>query len=298
MCPVIKEQQTWTPGAGAVVKDFELAKRPLHAITMQWDGLGDSGVATVGHMLTQGGTIVNLKDARGDVTPKWSATELNEYYETFTGKNTPFQDGTAANDVLALVPLILPMGRPNRNAGFPLEILDPLVGYNPKGTPFLHIEVPADANSIDNRHLKIVTYYADTPFQYDKRWTPWTSQTVSTTGLTDWIVGDRGLWLEWLMFETTSYNDTLGTDVPSVIDIELERGGKDVLFDGAVPNILGSFLDDDVHADDDYKYMNLSQAPFNDFRNCINLTSETKVRIKGGVANAVTMAFSVLNGTD
>jgi len=296
--PVIKEQQTWTPGAGAVTKDFELAKRPLHAVTLQFDALGDGAAATLANMLTQCGTIINIKDARGDVTPKWSGAELLQYQELFTGKNVPAQDGTAANDKLIEVALTIPMGRPNRNAGFPLEVLDPLVGYNPKGTPFLHVEVPVDANSVDTRHLKIIPFYADTPFQYDKRWTPWTSQTVNTTGLTDWIVGDRGLWLEWLMFETSSYNDTLASDAPSVLDIELERGGKDVLFDGAVPNVLGAFLDDDTHADDDYKYMNLSQAPFNDFRNCINMTAETKVRVLGGVADAVTMAFSVLNGTD
>lgn len=296
--PVIKEQQTWTPGAAAVTKDFELAKRPLHAVTLQWDMLGAAAAATQANALTQCGTKIYLKDARGDVTPQWSMAELLQYQELFTGKNVPFQDGTAADNKLALNPITLFCGRPNRNAGFPLEALDPLVGYNPKGTPFLHVEVPADGNSIDNRHLKITPYYADQPFQYDKRWTPWTSQTVSTTGLTDWIVGDRGLWCEWLLHETSSYNDTLTSDAPSILDIEIERGGKDVLFDGAVPNILGSFLDDDTHADDDYKYVNLSQAPFNDFRNCVNLFAETKVRVLGGVADAVTMAFSVLNGTD
>ncbi len=296
--PVIKEQQTWTPGASAVTKDFELAKRPLHAVTLQWDMLGAGAAATQANALTQCGTKIYIKDARGDVTPQWSMAELLQYQELFTGKNVPFQDGTAADNKLALNPITLFMGRPNKNAGYPLEALDPYVGYNPKGTPFLHVEVPDDGNSIDNRHLKIVPIYADQPFQYDKRWTPWTAQTVSTTGLTDWIVGDRGLWCEWFMHETSSYNDTLTSDAPSVLDIEIERGGKDVLFDGAVPNILGSFLDDDTHADDDYKYMNLSQAPFNDFRNCINLFAETKVRVLGGVADAVTMAFSVLNGTD
>ena len=252
--PVIKEQHTWTPGAAAVTKDFELAKRPLHAVILQWDMLGAAAAATLANALTQCGTLVYLKDARGDVTPQWSATVLEQYQQLFTGKNTPFQDGTAADNKLALFQQIIPMGRPmlGHDNPFPYGLLDPYVGYNPKGTPFLHVSVPADANSIDTRHLKIVPIYGDAPFAYDKRWTPWTSQTVSTTGLVDWIVGDRGLWLESLIFATSGYNGTLTSDAPSILDLEIERGGKDALFDGAVPNVLGALLDDDTHADDNY----------------------------------------------
>ena len=189
--PVIKEQHTWTPGAGAVTKDFELAKRPLHAVILQWDLLGNSAAATLANALTQCGTLIYLKDARGDVTPQWTAAELVKYQEAVLGKNVNAQNGTAANDVALFLQMILPMGRPmvGGNSPFPIGLLDPYVGYNPKGTPFLHVSVPADGGTLDTRHLKIVPVYGDAPFAYAKRWTPWTSQTVSTTGLTDWIVG-------------------------------------------------------------------------------------------------------------
>lgn len=296
MPPIIKEEHTWTPGASAVTKDFPLAKRSIAAIILQMDMLGNSGAATIANAKTQLGTYIYIKDGGEKVTPEWSLTELYEYYKAFFGRIPPFQDGTAANDKLALLQVIIPFGRPQvlSHSSLLPSIIDPYVGFKPKNTPYLHVEVPADGNSIDTRHLKVVVVYFDKPPKFNKKWTDWSTQTVSTTGLTDWTIGDKGAWLEAFLFATSEYNATLASDAPSILDIQIERDSKAVLFEGAVPNILGALLDSDVLTDDQYLYMALSQAPFDNFANCVRLIKETKFRILGGVADDVKAAFSVL----
>jgi len=196
-----------------------------------------------------------------------------------------------------LLSLVIPFGRPQPfvHGSFLPALIDPHVGFKPVNQPYLHVEVPADGGTLDTRHMKVVAIYYDSPPRYTKKWTDWSNQTVSTSSLTDWTIGDRGLWLEAFLFATSSYNDTLASDAPSIKDIEIERLGKDVLFSGAVPNILGCLIDTTNVADDDYLYFCLSQAPFDNFANCVRLAGLTKFRILGGVADAVKAAFSTIN---
>ena len=297
--PILKKEYEWSLGAGAVSKDIPLAKRAIAAIILNLDALGNTGGATAANMLTQFGTKIYVKDGGTKITPEWTGAELAEYMAQFFGRpyGTPFQDGTAANDKMALLSLIIPFGRPyiGVHGSILPALIDPHVGFKPVNTPYLHIEAPADGSTLDTRHLKATVIYYDSPPKYTKKWTDWASQTVSTTSLTDWTIGDRGLWLEAFLFATTSYNDTLASDAPSIKEIEIERLGKDVLFSGAVPNILGALIDTTNVADDDYLYLTLSQAPFDNFANCVRLAGETKFRILGGVADAVKAAFSVIS---
>jgi len=156
------------------------------------------------------------------------------------------------------------------------------------------VEAPADGGTLDTRHLKATVLYYVTPPRYTKKWTDWSTQTVSTSSLTDWTIGDRGLWLETFIYATSSYNDTLASDAPSVKEIEIERNGVDVLASGAIPNILGCLIDTTNVADDDYLYMCLSQGPNDYFDLCPRLSGLTKFRILGGVADAVIAAFSTI----
>jgi len=284
-------------GASAITKDIPLAKRAIAAIILNCDVLGNSGAATAANLLTQLGTFY-VKDGGKKVTPEWTALEWAEYLSHFLGRpyGTPFQDGTAANDKLALLSLIIPFGRPyiGVHGSFLPALIDPHVGFKPSNTPYLYMSLPADGNSLDTRHIKVTVIYYDTPPKYNKCWTAWSNQTLSTSSLTDWTIGDRGLWLEAFLFATSSYNDTLTSDAPSIKDIEIERLGKDVLFSGTVPNILGALIDTTNVADDDYLYLTLSQSPLDNFANCVRLAGETKFRILGGVADAVKAAFSVI----
>lgn len=292
----IKQIDTWTPGAGAVVKDFSLPQGAISACILQWDMLGSGAAATVANALTQCGTLVYLKDGAGDVTPEWTAAQLYEYHNQFFDRICPFQDGTAADNKLALFQQIIPMGRPlQRGTSSLFGLIDPYVGWNPKGTPQLHIDIPADGNSIDGRHLKIVVVYANKPFKYGKRWTTWASQTLSTTGYTDWIIADKGLLLEMFAYATSAYNDTLTADAPTLLKAKFERASKDVIFDGEIPNIFGCLQDVTPTPDDDFLYFSLSQGYDDDFSNCVNMNgAETKFRAYGGVADAFIATFSYL----
>lgn len=294
--PIVKEEYDWTVGASAVTKDIKLAKRSIAAIDLQFTMLGAGAAATAGNALTQLGTLIYVKDGGKKITPEWSYAEWVEYFQLFFGMIPAFQDGTAADNKLAMQHLVIPFGRPTpyRHQSIFPTVIDPHVGFKPVNQPYLHMSMPADANSIDNRQVKVTVFYHDIAPRYNKTWTDWSSQTVSTSSLTDWTIGDRGLWLEAMLFATSAYNDTLTSDAPSIKDIEIERLGKDVLFSGAVPNIFGALLDTTVSIDDDYTYFTLSHAPFDNFANCVRLNGETKFRILGGVADAVKAAFSVL----
>lgn len=297
---LIKEEHTWTPGASAITKDFELQKQPICAVGFQWDMLGAGAAATLANAKTQCGTYVYLKDGRGDITPRFSLTELVEYYKQFFGIDPPFQDGTAADNKLTLFQVTLPMGRPPRgiiNPGAGIETLyDRMVGWKPVGTPVVHIEVPADANSIDNRHLKLIVYYSPTAPRYTKIWTDYTSITLSTTEWKDWEVGSMGSMLEAFLFETSEYNATLTSDAPTMKDARLQRGGEDVRFEKNLPNIFGSFQNIDVTLDDQYKYFALSFNPETDLSRCIQCATREGQSLKfgayGGVADAMKAAFS------
>ena len=297
---IVKKEYDWTPGASAVTKDIELAKRPIAAIILNMDMLGAGAAATYANALTQLGTKIYVKDGGTKITPEWSLAELAEYQASFFGRLPTFQDGTAADNKLALLQVVIPFGRPSVFSHWSLfpSIIDPHVGFKPTNQPYIYFDLPADANSIDTRHIKVTAVYYDNFMpRYNKKWTDWSTQTVSTTSLTDWTIGDKGLWLEALLFATSEYNATLTADAPSIKDIEIERLGKDVMFSGAVPNILGALINP-LHTtpvtDDEYLYMALSQAPFDNFQNCVRLSGETKFRILGGVADAVKAAFSVI----
>jgi len=292
-----KVEYDWTPGAAAVTKDIPLQRAPIHAVVAQWDMLGQGAAAVIASALTACGTIINLKDGAGDVTPKWTGAELYEYHNHFFGRIVPFQDGTAADNKLALMPLVIPMGRPSILANSSIVMLaDPMVGWNPQGDPFLHIEVPADGNAIDGRHLKLWVMYGDQPFRFGKRWTSWTTQTLNTSGPTDWILGNKGSLCEMFLYQTSAYNDTLTADAPTLKEFEFRRGANSVLTDGKVCNILEALINTTPTPDDDYLYLALSMSPMDDFGNCINMNNpaNTIFRATGGVADDLKAAFSVL----
>jgi len=291
----IKEEHTWTPGAAAAIKDFELQKAPIAAIIIRQVALNETDATTLAEDLTQFATKMYIKDGGTRITPEWSATEFYQYHAAFFGRIPPLQDGTKANNTLNFLRMIMPLGRPQvlSHASFLPAIVDPLVGLNPKGTPYLVLDVPADAAN-DNREYKILVVYKHAPFRYTKKWTDWASQTLSTTSYKDWTIGDAGLWLELFGFQTTEENTNPASDVPTILKINVERGGKDVLFDGDVTNPLGALLPSLTMVDDQYLYMILSQAPFDNFDMCVKLDKETKFRVKGGAADVAKFAFSVI----
>jgi len=290
-----KHLTDYSPGAGAVTKDFELAKAPIGAIILRMYALGSGAAGTAAHFKTQFGTFIYVKDGDGDITPRWSLTELYEYHKAFFNRIPPFQDGTAADNKAGFMRVIIPFGRPammSNNSLFPV-LEDPLVGWNPKSTPILHVEMPADSD-VDARTMQITVLYRKTPFPYTKKWTDWTSLTLNTTGLVDWIVGDNGKWLETFLFQTSEENATLTSDAPSIKKITFERGGNSVVFDGQVFNPFGALLDSLQMTDDQYLYWAFSHLHGDPLSKCINLSAETKIRIQGGVADAVKCSSSVI----
>lgn len=291
-----KHLTNWTPGTGAVTKDFELAKSPIGAILLRMYALGAGAAATIAHFKTQFGTLIYVKDGRGDITPRWTLTELYEYHKAFFNRIPPYQDGTAADNKAAFLRVIIPFGRPcmvSHASLFP-HMKDPLVGWNPESTPYLHVQVPADSD-IDARTMQISVLYRQNPFKYTKKWTDWTSQTLNTSGPTDWIVGDRGRWLESFAFQTSEENATLTSDAPSILKVAFDRKGSSVVLDGDVFNPLGALLDSGIMTDDQYLYWAFSQRHGDPLSNCVNLDlGETKIRITGGVADAVKIASSVI----
>jgi len=283
-------------GAGAVTIDIELAKAPIHAIIIRNYALGSGAAGTVAHFNTQFGTLIYAKDGRGDITPRWSLAELYAYQTAFFNRIPPFQDGTAADNKAAFQRIIIPFGRPcmMSNASLFPTIEDPLVGWNPESTPYLHIEVPADSD-VDARTTQISVLYKKSPFPWTKKWTDWTSQTLSTSGLKDWIVGDRGRWLESFVFQTSEENATLTADAPSILKMAFDRKGNSVVLDGEVYNPFGALLDSLAMTDDQYLYWAFSQLHGDPLSRCVNLDlGETKIRLLGGVADAVKVASSVV----
>ena len=297
----IKEEHTWVPGSGAAIKDFELQKAPIAAIIIRQVALNETDATTLTEDLTQFATLMYIKDGGTRITPEWSATEFYQYHSAFFGRVPPSFIGTKANNTMNFIRMVMPLGRPQvmSHASFLPSIVDPLVGLNPKGTPYLVLSVPADAAN-DNREYKIAVVYKHRPFRYTKRWTDWASQTLSTTSYKSWVIGDKGLWLELFGFQTTEEHTHPASDVPTILTVNAERGGKDVLFDGDVTNPLTALQPQHVglvtHGllDDQYMYMTLSQAPFDNFDMCVRLSQETKFRVKGGAADAAKFAFSVL----
>lgn len=284
--------------ANAVVQSWELDRRPMAAIILNFDMLGSGAAATLPNALTQCGTEIYVTDGGRTITPKWSAAELYEYQSAFFGRNPPFQDGTAADNKLALLQLIIPFGRPNPFAGNSITALvDPLVGFVPKAIPRLHLSTPADGNSIDTRHLKITVVYYDgiTP-SYTKAWSDWSEQTLSTTSFKDWLLPDSGKLSEIFLYQTSSYNDTLTSDAPTLKQWRITQKGSDVLTDGEVPNCIGALLDSTPIPDDDYLYLPLMKYPVDDLSFTIPLTPDTRFKVKGGVADALKAAFAVLEG--
>lgn len=257
--------------------------------------LNETDASTLAEDLTAFATLMYLKDGGTRITPEWSATEFYQYHSAFFGRIPTLQDGTKANNTANYLRMIMPLGRPQvlSNASLLPSIVDPLVGWNPKGTPYLYMSLPADV-AVDNREFKISVVYKQSPFRYTKKWTDWASQTLSTTSYKDWVIGDKGLWLETFAFHTTEENTNPASDVPTILTVNAERGGKDVLFDGDVTNPLGALLPSLTMLDDQYLYMCLSQAPFDNFEHCVRLSAETKFRVKGGAADAAKFAFSVL----
>lgn len=293
-----KTEYIWTPGAGAATKDIPLGNAPIAAVYLDWYMLGQGAAATIANALTQCGTLLYLVDGSADITPEWTAAQLYEYHNHFFGRIATFQDGTAADNKAAYLGLVLPLGRPQilADSSF-LGLVDPMVGWNPKSNPHLHIEVPADGSAIDGRKLKVTVLYANAPFPFTKRWTKWASQTLSTSAFTAWDLPDAGSLLEGLMYQTSARNGTLTSDAPTLDKFEFKRGGKSVLTDGEVDgSVLGALINSTPTPDDDYLYFALSRAPFDGFENCIMLSKDTKFMAYGGVADALVAAFSYIRG--
>jgi hypothetical protein len=292
---VIKNIYTQTLGAGAETTDIELPQAPIAAIILQWDMLGQGAAATVASAKTQIATYLKVTDGGVDVTPNWSGAEWYDYLSAYYGHIVPFQDGTAADNKLALMAYVIPFGRPlaTRHGGL-LVAFDPLVGFVPKGTPLVHIESPADGNAIDTRHLKVgAVMYRGKP-SYTKKWTGWASQTLSTTGAKDWILPSAGQLIEAFIYQTTAYNDTLTADAPSLLNFDVTQNGKSILTDGQMFNCLGALLDSTAQPDDDYLHLPFVQNTGMDLSLAPQLGPDTRFKAYGGVADALTAAFATV----
>jgi hypothetical protein len=287
--------QSYDMGAAAVTKNFELAKSPMAAIVLQYDMLGQGAAAVIASALTQCATTLKITDGGKDITPNWSGAEWYEYLSAFYGRIPPFQDGTAADNKLALLQFVIPFGRPLANVNPSLlSVFDQQVGFMPKGTPQIELSFPADGNAIDNRHLKIGVVYMNTKPAYTKEWTSWSSQTLNTTGGIDWILPDTGLLAEAFFYQTSSYNDTLTADAPTLKEWNLTQAGKSMISDGKMFNMLGALIDTTPQPDDDYIYVPFAKYPVDDFSAMPKLGSDTRFTAFGGVADAFKAAFSVL----
>lgn len=290
--------QSIDPGAGAVTEDYELPKGPIAFIDYTIVGLGNLAAGTYPNALIQYGTKIYVKDGGDKITPEWSLTELAEYLACFQGKLPEFQDGTPADNKLFKTTFRIPFGRPNGGRSCNPFKIDPLVGWNPKSVPLFHLELPADGNTIDGRYFYLSVGYAARPFTYTKKWTDWSSQTLNVTGAKDWVIGSHGLLLEAFFYQTSSYNDTLTSDAPTLKFWEIRRGQKSILSDGKVPNILSAMHAVADQPDDDYEYFCLSESDDQGLADLINLSStpgqETVFKAYGGVADAFKACFSVI----
>lgn len=297
---MIKQEYKWTPGAGAVTKNIELSKRAIAAVIISCDALGNTGAGTKANMLTQFGTEISLKDGGVKVTPAWSATQWNIYLKHFMGLDPLFPDGTAANNTIVTENIIIPMGRPlrGRQFGGVLDLIDPLVGFVPKNIPELYMSVPADGGTLDTRNLKVTVLYHDVVPKYNKLWTPWASQTLSTSTETWWKVGEHAkrMLLEMFLFQTTEWNTNMASEVPTILSWRLTKDGANILTDGNVSGqLLFATVDETFLAgDDQYFYFPLSFGPWDNLRNCIKMDKMVKLGLLGGVADAATAAFSLI----
>lgn len=291
----LKHAHTIDLGAGAATVNRELGKAPIAAIILQFDMLGAGGAATVANALTQCGTKIYVDDGGNNVTPQFSAAEWYEYDSAFFGRAPNFQDGTAADNKLALLQLIIPFGRPLANANPSLfSLYDSQVGFVPKATPQIIIEYPADANSIDTRHLKIGVMYMSTKPAYTKRWNNWATQTLNTTGATDWILPSEGLLLEAFMYQTSAYNDTLTSDAPTLKNWDLTQADKSMITDGQMFNLLAALNNLTPQPDDDYIYVPFCKYPLDDLSACPRLGNDTRFKAYGGVADSFKLAVSYI----
>lgn len=198
----LKWTHTFTPDSGGETKVLELAQAPIAAIILAQDCLGSGAAATAANL---NGLLTSMKvtDGGKDITPNWSGAEWAEYLAAFKGSVLNFQDGTAADNKLALQPLFIPFGRPlgTRHPSV-LSLFDPLVGFVPSGIPQIEMVIAADGSSIDNRHIKVGVLYYNSPPAYTKKWTSWAAQTLSTTGGKDWILPQNGQLLEAFLYQT------------------------------------------------------------------------------------------------
>ena len=282
--------------ASAVVDSIELDQRPIAAIILTCKMLGDGAAATIANALTQFGTSLYVSDGGRIITPKFTAAQWYEYYNHFFNKIPAFQDGSAADNKFAKVDLIIPFGRPifGGNNGL-LGLVDPLVGFIPQAIPKLHYSTPADGNSIDTRTMDVTTIYYDgiVP-SWSKKWEDYSTITLSTTSYKDWLLPDTGRLLELFLYQTSSYNDTLTSDAPTLKQWKLTQGGNNILTDGAIYNMIGALINSTPTPDDDWLYLPLVEQPVDSLRFTIPLTPNTRFKAKGGVANALGAAFSVI----
>lgn len=285
-------------GAAATTKLFELAKAPIAAIIMQWDMLGQGAAAVVASAKTQCATTLKVTDGGQLVTPNWSGAEWYAYLSAFYNRIPPFQDGTAADNKLALMQYVIPFGRPSAIANPSLfSMFDPQVGFVPKATPQIELTFPADGNAIDTRHLKIGVVYHNTLPAYHKIWSEWSAQTLNTTGAVDWILRTSGLLSEMFLASTSAYNDTLTADAPTLKDWNLTQADKSMLTDGKMFNMLGALMDTTNQPTDDYIHVPFSKYPADDFALMPKMGNDTRFRAYGGVADALTAAFAYLEKT-
>jgi len=296
---MLKQEYLWTPGASAITKNFELAKRPIAAIIITMDALGNTGAATRANMLTQMGTEISVKDGGTKITPEWSASQWDKYMKHFLGINPLFPDGTAANDTIATCHLIIPFGRPlrGRQLGGLLDLEDPLVGFCPKGVPELYMSLPADGSTLDTRNIKITVLYHDVKPKFNKLWTPWSSQTLNTATETWFNVGEdpKRLLLEMFLFQTTEWNTNMASEVPTIKSWRLTKGGNNIFTDGNVSGqLLFATMDEVIQVDDQYFHFPFSFGPWDNLSKCIRLDKMVKLGILGGVADAATVAFALI----
>jgi len=284
--------------ASAVVDSIELAQRPIAAIVLSFAMLGAAAAATLANALTQCGTLLYVTDGGEVITPKWTAAEIYEYHNHFFNRIPPFQDGTAADNKEAYLDLIIPFGRPKPIVGNGLfNLVDDMVGFVPKAIPKLHYSTPADANSIDTRTMKVTTiYYDGIKPAWTKKWTDWSGITQSTTSYKEWLLPDTGRLLEVFMYQTSSKNDTLTSDAPTLKQWKITQKGHNVVTGGdvyAAP--LTALLDTTPTPDDDYVYIPFVESPVDSLRFTLPLTPDTRFKTKGGVADSLSAAFSVIN---
>jgi hypothetical protein len=287
--------QSYDMGAAATTKIFEMAKAPIAGIILQFDMLGQGAAAVIASALTQCITTLKITDGGVDVTPNWSGAEWYNYLSTFYGRICPFQDGTAADNKLALLSMVIPFGRPSANVNNSLlSVFDQLVGFIPKGVPQIELSFPADGNAIDTRHLKVGVVYMNSSPAYTKKWTSWSSQTLNTTGGVDWILPNTGLLAEAFIYGTSAYNDTLTSDAPTLKEWDLTQAGKSLISDGKMFNMLGALIDTTPTPNDDYYHVVFSKYPVDDLNLMPKLGPDTRFTAYGGVADALKAAFATI----